>query len=113
MTVGKYLIGFILSLVLTFVAYAFVATGGSGAWLIALLGVLAFLQMIVQLLFFLHLGDEAKPRVKFWAFVFMAVTLLIVVGGSIWIMANMNYNMNHMSPDEKIEYMMHEYGKGF
>ena len=113
MTVGKYLVGFILSLVLTIAAYGLVMSGGAGSRIIILLGVLAIVQMFVQLVFFLHLGDDAKPRMKLWSFVFMAVTLLIIVAGSIWIMHNMNYNMTHMTPEQKNDYMMEERDKGF
>lgn len=113
MTIARYIVGFILSLVLTLAAYA-VTLGNKGAsWLLAVLVVLAVLQMVVQLLFFLHLDEEQRPRYKLWSFIFMAGTLLIIVVGSIWIMFNMNYNMQHMSPDQKNQYMMKEYNKGY
>jgi cytochrome o ubiquinol oxidase operon protein cyoD len=78
-----------------------------------ILGVLAVAQMIVQLVFFLHLGDEVRPRYKFASFVFMAGILIIVVGGSLWIMNNLNQNMMQMSPTEKTNYMMTQHDKGF
>lgn len=113
MTLSKYITGFVLSLVLTLLAYFIVVGGASGWWLIPALGVLALVQMIVQLIFFLHLGEEAKPRWKIMSFLFMAGALTIVVAGSIWIMANMNYNMLHMSADEKESYMLKQFDKGF
>lgn len=113
MTVSKYVTGFILSLLLTLAAYALVVGGSTHPWLLLILGVLAILQMIVQLVFFLHLGDEARPRQKLWSFIFMVIVLLILVVGSIWIMYNMNYNMNHMTSEEKELYMLEEYDKGF
>lgn len=113
MMLSKYITGFVLSLVLTLVAYAIVVGGASGAWLVPALGVLALVQMVVQLVFFLHLGEEAKPRWKITSFLFMAGALTIIVAGSIWIMANMNYNMTHMTADEKESYMLKQYDKGF
>jgi predicted RNA-binding protein associated with RNAse of E/G family len=43
----------------------------------------------------------------------MVGILVIVVGGSIWIMNNLNYNMMQMSPTEKTNYMMTQHDKGF
>jgi len=105
MTVAKYTIGFILSLLLSLVAYFYVELHGSADWVTLVLGVLAVTQMIVQLVFFLHLGDEAGPRYRLLSFVFMFGTLVIIVVGSIWIMANMNYNMMQMTPTQKENYM--------
>lgn len=113
MTIAKYSIGFVLSLVLTLAAYIFVTGGYRSPWLLAVLAVLAIVQMIVQLIFFLHLGDEAGPRIKLWSFIFMGGTLLIVVIGSIWIMNNLNYNMMNMTPSEKDNYMLTQHDKGF
>lgn len=113
MTVARYVIGFILSLILTIAAYL-VTLGNKGAsWLLMVLVFSAVLQMVVQLLFFLHLDEEQKPRYKLWSFIFMSGTLLIIIAGSVWIMRNMNYNMQHMSPEQKNEYMMREYDKGY
>jgi cytochrome o ubiquinol oxidase operon protein cyoD len=113
MTVSRYVTGFVLSLLLTLSTYGIVVSGASGVWLVPTLGVLALVQMIVQLIFFLHLGEEAKPRWRILSFLFMAGALTIIVAGSIWIMANLNYNMMNMTPDEKENYMLKEYDKGF
>lgn len=110
----KYAIGFIGSLILTFVAYFIVSESYlSGMSAMIAVAVLAFSQMVVQLIFFLHLGEEMKPRVKLISFLGMALMLLIVVVGSLWIMGHLNYNMMDMSPEEKIEYMMGEKDGGF
>lgn len=113
MTVLKYIIGFVLSLVLTLLAYGIVVGGTSAPWLLPALGVLAIVQMLVQLTFFLHLGEEARPRWKIISFLFMASALSIIVAGSIWIMSNLNYNMMYMTADEKESYMLKQYNKGF
>ena len=69
--------------------------------------------MAVQLVFFLHLDEESGPRYKLAAFGFMALILLIVVVGSLWIMQHLNYNMTHMSPQDKNDYMTIQKDKGF
>jgi cytochrome o ubiquinol oxidase subunit IV len=54
---------------------------------------LAVVQLLVQLLFFLHLG--AAPEQRNNTVIFLLTTLLIatVVGGSLWVMHNANVNM--------------------
>ena len=113
MTLIKYSIGFVLSLLLTLVAYNLATSGSTNPWLLVTLAVLALVQMFVQLIFFLHLGDETGPRYKLISFLAMVGILVIVVGGSLWIMQNLNYNMMNMSPDEKSNYMMTQHDKGF
>lgn len=89
-----YVFGYVYSVLLTVEAYLLVTNEVfSGFTLIAVLLCLAFVQLVVQLVFFLHLGSESKPRWNLVAFLFMALVLLIVVIGSLWIMENLNYNM--------------------
>lgn len=95
-----YVIGFVLSLAITLIAYWMVYAHSHGAQfsfpqavLIPMLGILAFSQFVVQLVYFLHLGTEQKPRWKLVVFWFMIIVVLIVVVGSLWIMQNLNYNM--------------------
>jgi cytochrome o ubiquinol oxidase operon protein cyoD len=72
-----------------------------------LLGI-AVLQLIVQLVFFLHIGRGS--RWKGITFAFAALIVIIVVVGTIWIMNNLDYNMMHMSPDMMLEYMLKHQG---
>ena len=113
MTLPRYTIGFVLSLLLTIVAYYYVVARGDNPLLLIVLAALAIVQMIVQLVFFLHLGEEAGSRYKLMSFAFMVVVLGIVVIGSLWIMVNMNQNMMHMSPSEKTNYMTTQNDQAF
>jgi cytochrome o ubiquinol oxidase operon protein cyoD len=108
-TLTSYSIGFVLSLVLTGVAYVVVANQlFSGFGLMAAIAALAFAQVLVQLFFFLHLGHETKPRLKLLVFLFMLLVLAIVVGGSLWIMQNLNYHM--MPPKDMTNYIIKDEG---
>lgn len=111
---SQYVTGFVLSLAITLCAY-FMVTGNwyAGALLFVVLGVLALVQMVVQLYFFLHLGDELRPRLKLLSFSFMTGILVLIVAGTLWIMYHLNYNMMDMSPSEKTQYMQGEKDKGF
>lgn len=113
MAVTRYVVGFVLSIALTAVAYVLVAyhmLTGVGLTL-AIMG-LAAVQLAVQLVCFLHLGRDPKKRWNMAAFLFMGMVLLIIVLGSLWIMANMNYNMG-MTPEQMDQFMKEQSNKGF
>lgn len=110
-TLGAYITGFVGSLLLTLLAYLFVVKDVVDARLvIPAIVVLAVVQFVVQLVFFLHLGRETKPRWNMMAFLFMLLVVLIVVGGSLWIMQNLDYNMGAHEMDS---YMDKQKDKGF
>lgn len=99
-SVLSYTIGFILSLVLTLAAYAIVTGKSLDGWplLYGLTG-LALVQLVVQLVFFLHLRHEDEPRWKLLVFDLMLLIVAILLFGSIWIMNNLNYR-GHSLPQE-------------
>lgn len=109
---ASYATGFIVAVLLTVVAYMMVMGRwfAGGTLLLVIMG-LAALQLVVQLVFFLHLGRDGV-RWKAAAFYAMFIILVLIVGGSLWIMYNLDYNMM-MSPEEMNEYMLKESQKGF
>lgn len=99
-TLRTYIIGFILSLLLTLAApgfiwlhgylhHAFPSHGMLGVFFVAL----ALAQLFVQLVFFLHMGKEASPKWNLLALSFAAIVVMIVVGGTLWIMHDLDHNM--------------------
>jgi cytochrome o ubiquinol oxidase operon protein cyoD len=99
----RYISGFALSLGLTLVAYLFVVQGWAHGWtLIYVLAALAIIQLFVQLMFFLHLGREAKPRWNLTVLSFAAIIVSILVFGSLWIMKNLSYGHTHTPPPAAI-----------
>lgn len=90
----KLLFGFFLSLLLTLGAYFIVAESALKDWKldIAVLS-LALAQTWVQLRFFLHFGDETKPKWNLLSFLFMVGVVFIIVLGTLWIMYNLNERM--------------------
>lgn len=109
----SYIVGFISALALTFAAYFIVVNHLLPSHLIvpAIMG-LALVQVLVQLVFFLHFGRGKESRWNGAAFYFMLIVLVIIVFGSLWIMQNLNYNMM-MSPEQMDEYMLKQSKKGF
>lgn len=97
-TTRSYVIGYILSLIFTFIPYFMVVdkwmTGRS--LLLAILGI-GVLQMVIQLLFFLHLGRGPKPLYNVVFFFATAGAIIVVIGASLIIMDNLYRNM---SPQE-------------
>lgn len=91
------LIGLIASIILTIGAYRLtqedLLSRPALLWTIAFLGAV---QALLQLIFFLHIGIEAKPRWNLLIFLFMVLLIMILIGGSLWIMYNLNYHMMPM-----------------
>lgn len=100
-TTRSYIVGFVLSLLFTFIPYYLVTNHvmSGTSLLVAILGI-AVVQMIIQIVFFLHLGREKGPR---WQLVFFVSTvgiILVVVVGSLWIMNHLHYNMTPVTPKD-------------
>lgn len=86
-----YVIGFISSLIFTGASFMLViAKPFTGNSLVNTLMALAVLQAIFQVRFFLHVGEEPKPRWETLVFYFMLVILFIVALGTLWIMFDLN-----------------------
>lgn len=109
-SIKPYIIGFVLSIVLTLLAYWTVVGGAYQAgFTIAIIVGLATMQLFVQLFFFLHLGEEMRPRWRFVTLGFGILVVFILVFGSLWIMDNLDYNMMH-SPEKTEQYMERQGG---
>lgn len=110
-TLATYSLGFIFSIALTLTAYTLVEVHVryahevlSHRFLIPMILALAVVQLFVQLVFFLHLDRESKPRWNLMIAGLAALVVLIVVIGSLWIMSNLNYRMMS-SPAEIDKYL--------
>ena len=102
-----YAVGYLLSLVLTINAYTLVVAnatlqpgGRPSTDLVVTLVALAVAQLLVQVVFFVQLGHDPKPRWNIMAFIVMIMVVLFIVIGSLWIMNNLNYNM---TPADQLE----------
>lgn len=93
-TMASYIAGFILSLIFTLVPYYLVVNRVvvGLSLLITILG-FALVQLIVQVVFFLHLGRGPKQRWNLYFFIATIGIILVVVGGSIVIINNLHNNL--------------------
>lgn len=98
MTIRRYQIGFVLSMLLTCLSF-------SAVWLhyqthhqfpthtqlaVAIFA-FAIVQLVVQLVYFLHFGRESRGR-DLATFALAALLIGCIVIGSLWIMANLSNN---------------------
>ena len=90
----SYLIGFVLALGLTLIPIALIFWGEFGyAMNIAILGICALAQFVVQLRFFLHIGLSRQKREDLQLILFSLLLLTIMAGGTIWIIGNLGMRM--------------------
>ena len=86
-SVKSYAIGFILSVILTLIPFGLVMYPTLPKS-ITLMIVLAFavIQVLVHLVYFLHLDRSEAQRENVIAFVFAGLVIVLLVGLSLWIM---------------------------
>lgn len=95
----SYLIGFLLSVVLTAIPFWLVMTGALSAPVTAgVVVLLAVAQILVHTVFFLHVNTRSEGGWTLVALVFTAVMVLIVILGSLWIMFHLHGNMMPVMP---------------
>ena len=88
----SYIIGFLLAIALTIVPFGLVMTHASvGTPLIV--AVFALAQIMVHIVYFLHVDRSAQQRWNLTALLFTAIVVCIILGGSLWIMHNLYINM--------------------
>lgn len=90
----SYIVGFVLSVILTVAAFGLVMTGSlTGSHALLAISALALVQIVVHLVFFLHMNSSSAQRWNVAAFSFTVLTAVIVVGGTLWVMHNVSMNM--------------------
>ena len=101
---GTYLIGLGLATLLTVVSFFIAHTTLVWAPSIPVaLCVLAIAQMGVHLVFFLHITTGPDNVNNVMALAFGVLIVLLVIVGSLWIMAHMNHNMMPMDQIMRIQ----------
>jgi len=87
--------GFTLAMLLTAAAFGLVMFGGGLGSRVVLIGIFsaAAVQILVHLRFFLHLDGSSSARWNVMALVFTILILALYVGGTLWIMFNLNARM--------------------
>ncbi|MXP51372.1 cytochrome o ubiquinol oxidase subunit IV [Pantoea sp. SoEX] len=93
-SVKSYVIGFILSIILTSIPFWIVIfQSTSRCMMLSVIVSCAIIQVLVHLFCFLHLDSKSEDGWNMISLIFSAIIILIIVAGSIWIMSNLNHNM--------------------
>jgi cytochrome o ubiquinol oxidase operon protein cyoD len=94
-----YLTGFVLAAILTIIPFWLVMGHVfANHWLtITIVLLLAVVQILVHVIYFLHLDTRSEGGWNMLAFIFTIVLVVIVLGASIWVMYNENSLMMPMS----------------
>ncbi len=93
-SVKSYLTGFVLAAILTVIPFWVVMDGSLSSFATGAVVVVAgILQLLVHLVFFLHLDRSSAARWNVNAGMFTVLVIGIIIGGSLWVMWNMNYHM--------------------
>lgn len=94
-TFKGYMTGFVLAVILTVIPFWLVmgkVLPSSNMTGLVILGIAA-VQIVVHMIYFLHMNTRSEGGWSLLALAFTAVLLVIMLSGSIWVMYHLNTNM--------------------
>ena len=94
-SLSTYLLGFVLSVVLTAIPFWLVTSGVFPSKQVTALIIMAFaaVQIVVHMIYFLHMNTKAENGWSMMAMIFTVVMVVIALSGSLWVMNHLNSNM--------------------
>jgi cytochrome o ubiquinol oxidase operon protein cyoD len=94
-SLSTYLLGFVLSVVLTAIPFWLVMGGALPSKQITALVIMAFavVQIVVHMIYFLHMNTKSENGWSMMALIFTIVMVVIALSGSLWVMNHLNSNM--------------------
>ena len=93
-SVKSYMIGFVLSIILTAIPFGLVMYPSLPKNLTVLIVVaMAVIQVVVHLVYFLHMDRSKEQRNNVSTFLFTAMVIALLVGLSLWIMFSIHTYM--------------------
>jgi cytochrome o ubiquinol oxidase subunit IV len=93
-----YVIGFVLSVILTAIPFWLVMTGALHSPAATGLVIMGFaaVQIVVHMVYFLHMSPKVEGGQNLLALIFTLIIVMIVLSGSMWVMFHLNQNMMPM-----------------
>jgi cytochrome o ubiquinol oxidase subunit IV len=94
-TLRGYVTGFLLAVALTAIPFWLVMggkLGSSGITAVVILGIAA-VQIVVHMVYFLHMDRKSEGGWNLLALVFTVMLVVIALSGSLWVMYHLNHNM--------------------
>ncbi|MEE7457524.1 cytochrome o ubiquinol oxidase subunit IV [Methylorubrum populi] len=97
-----YVTGFVLSVILTAIPFWLVMGDVLGDKLVTSVVVLglAVVQIVVHMIYFLHMNTKSEGGWTFLALIFTITIVVITLCGSIWVMHHLNSNMMPTSVED-------------
>jgi cytochrome o ubiquinol oxidase operon protein cyoD len=98
-TLRGYVTGFVLAVILTAIPFWLVmgdVLGESQTTALAIMA-LAVVQIIVHMVYFLHMNTKSEGGWTMLALIFTVVLVVITLSGSLWVMYHLNHNMMPVS----------------
>lgn len=94
-TLKGYLTGFVLAVILTAIPFWLVMGKVLGSSTITAIVILAIgvVQIVVHMIYFLHMNGKAEGGWTLLALLFTLVLVVITLSGSLWVMYHLNHNM--------------------
>ncbi|MBT9369035.1 cytochrome o ubiquinol oxidase subunit IV [Rhizobium sp. CSW-27] len=100
-TFKSYMTGFILSVILTAIPFWLVMGDvlDSKALTAGLIMVLGVVQIVVHMIYFLHMNTKSEGGWTMLALIFTIIIVVIALSGSLWVMHHLNTNMMPLNPE--------------
>ena len=97
-TFKSYMTGFVLSVILTAIPFWLVMgkVFESPVTTAAVVMALGAIQIVVHMIYFLHMDTRAEGGWSMMALIFTIVMVVIALSGSLWVMNHLNSNMMPM-----------------
>jgi cytochrome o ubiquinol oxidase operon protein cyoD len=100
-TLRSYMIGFVASIILTAIPFWLVMGGVFESKLLTAFFVMGLgaVQIVVHMIFFLHMNSRSEGGWTLMALIFTIVIVGITLAGSLWVMHHLNANMMPMTQE--------------
>jgi cytochrome o ubiquinol oxidase operon protein cyoD len=101
-TMGGYMTGFVLSIILTAIPFWLVMAKVFDKPSTTAFVVLGFaaVQIVVHMVYFLHMNTKSEGGWTLLALIFTIMVVVIMLAGSLWVMYHLNHNMMPVSTHE-------------
>ncbi len=101
-TLGGYVMGFVLSVVLTAIPFWLVMGKVFESTTVTIITILALaaVQIVVHMVYFLHVNSKAEAGWSLMALIFTVVLVVITLSGSLWVMYHLKTNMMPMTSEQ-------------
>ena len=99
---ASYLIGFVLAVILTAIPFWLVmgkVFASPATTTILILG-LGMVQIVVHMIYFLHMNSKAENGWSMMSLMFTLILVVITLSGSLWVMYHLKSNMMPVSVEQ-------------